>query len=121
MFDSMKLKEAKSDPYNSGTKDDSLSLLYYSNKNFNVKIKTSSGLTAENSFQELVLQGYTWAPLVTSNQVDSFGKQVLEEKPSYLYKYKGYVPISILGMIDDAAGISESSINAKQLNTFINV
>ena len=72
-------------------------------------------------FEELVLQGDTWAPLMASNQVDVFGKQILDEKPNYLYKYKGYVPISVLGMIDDVAGISESGIKAKQLNAFINV
>ena len=48
MFDSMKLEEAISDLFDSGMKDDTLSLLYDSNRNIKVKVKTSSGLTAEN-------------------------------------------------------------------------
>ena len=121
MFDSMKLKEAISDLYDSGMKNDSLSLLYDSNININVKVKTPGGLTAGKSFKEIVLQGDTWGPLMASNQVDTFGKIILEEKPSYLYKYKGYVPVGVLGMIDDVAGISESGVKAKQLNAYLNV
>ena len=50
MFDSMKLEESISDLYDSGMKDNTLALLYDSNKNIKVKIKTSRRLTAENSF-----------------------------------------------------------------------
>jgi hypothetical protein len=45
----------------------------------------------------------------------------LEEEPEYLYKYKGYVPVGVLGMIDDLAGVSESGVKAVQLNSFLNV
>ena len=121
MFDSMKLEEAISDICDSGMTDDTLSLLYESNTNINVKIKTPFGLTAENKFSKLVLQGDTWGPLMASNQVDKFGKQLLEEEPDYLYKYKGYVPLGVLGMIDDLAGVSESGVKAVQLNSFLNV
>ena len=58
---------------------------------------------------------------MASNQVDKFGKQLFEEDPDYLYKYKGYVPIGVLGMIDDLAGVSESGVKAVQLNSYINV
>ena len=121
MFDSMKLEESISDLYDSGMKDDSLLLLYDSNNNIKVKVKTSSGLTAENTFEKLVFQGDTWGPLMASNQVDKFGKQLLEEEPQYLYKYMGYVPVGVLGMIDDIAGISESGVKAVELNSYINV
>ena len=121
MFDSMKLKESISDLYDSGMTNDTLSLLYESNTNINVKVKTPGGLTAGKTFKEIVLQGDTWAPLMASNQVDTIGKQLLDEEPSYLYKYKGYVPVGILGMVDDLAGISESGVKANQLNSFINV
>ena len=59
MFDSMKLEEAISDLFDSGMKDDTLSLLYDSNRNIKVKVKTASGLTEENKFPKLVLQGDT--------------------------------------------------------------
>ena len=58
---------------------------------------------------------------MASNQVDTFGKQLLEEEPEYLYKYMGYVPVGVLKMIDDLAGISESGVKAVQLNSYINV
>ena len=46
---------------------------------------------------------------------------MLEESPDYIYKYKGHVPVGILGMIDDVVGVSESGIKAKQLNAYLNV
>ena len=51
MFDSMRLKKAISDLYNSGMQDDTLSLLYDSNKDINVKVKTPSGLTVAKHFE----------------------------------------------------------------------
>ena len=57
---------------------------------------------------------------MASNQVDSFGKQLITEEPEYIYKYKGYIPIGVLGMVDDLAGVSESGMKAVQLNSFIN-
>ena len=58
---------------------------------------------------------------MASNQVDSFGKQLIAEEPEYIYKYKGYIPIGVLGMVDDLAGVSESGMKAVQLNSFINL
>ena len=121
MFDSMNLQEAVSDLFDSGVKDNTLALLYEANKNINVKVKTPSGLSAETYFEQLVLQGDTWVPIMAANQVDSFGKQLIKEEPEYIYKYKGYIPIGLLGMIDDLAGVSESGSKAIQLNAFVNL
>ena len=41
-------------------------------------------------------------------------------KPDYIFKYKGYIPIGLLGTIDDLAGVSESGIKVIQLNAFVN-
>ena len=121
MFDSMSLEESVSDLFDSGMNDDTLALIYDANKNINVKVKTPYGLCAENNFKEIVLQGDTWGPLMAANQVDTVAKSLLEENPEYIYKYKGRIPIGILGMIDDLAGVSESGVKAKQLNSFLNV
>ena len=121
MFDSMELDEAVADIFDSGVKDDTLALLYNANKNIKVRVKTPSGLGVEQKFSKLVLQGDTWGPIMASNQVDTFGKQLIEEEPSFIYKYKGNVPVGVLGMIDDLAGVSEGAMKAKQLNAFINV
>ena len=56
MFDSMSLQEAVSDLYDSGVKDDTLTLLYEANKNIKVKVRTPYGLSAEQTFDKLVLQ-----------------------------------------------------------------
>ena len=120
MFDSMVLKEAISDLYDSGIKDNTLALLYETNTNITVKVKTPTGLSAETNIKGLVLQRDTWGPIMAANQVDTFGKELLEEEPEYIFKYKGYIPIGLLGMIDDLAGVSESGINAIQLNAFVN-
>ena len=114
MFDSMDLKEAVADLYDSGMKDNSLVLLYEANRNIKVRVKSSYGLSVESNFEQIVLQGDTWAPLMASNQVDKFGKQLIEECPDYIYKYKGHVPVGVLGMIDDLVGVSESGIKARQ-------
>ena len=84
------------------------------NRSINVKVKTTSGLTAVNNFEELVLQGDTWGPTMAANQVDTLGKYLLKEQPEYIYKYKGSVPIGVLGMVDDLAGVSEHGMKAKQ-------
>ena len=86
MFDSMNLEESLSDLFDSGMKDNTLALLYDANRNVRVKVKTSHGFTVEKEFQRIVLQGDTWAPTMAANQVDTFGKQLLEEEPDYLYK-----------------------------------
>ena len=54
---------------------------------------------------------------MASNQVDGFGKQLVEEEPEYIYKYKGHIPIGVLRLVDDLAGISESGMKAVQLNS----
>ena len=84
MFDEMNLKESISDLFDSGIKDDTLALLYDANRSIKVKVKTTSGMTAENVLEELVLQGDTWSPTMASNQVDTLGKQLLQELPEYI-------------------------------------
>ena len=121
MFDSMNLEESISDLYDSGIKDDTLALIYKANTNIKVKVKTPYGLSAETRLKKTVLQGDTWGPTMAANQVDTLGKQLLIENPDYLYKYKGHVPIGILGMIDDIVGVSEDGIHAMQINAFINL
>ena len=51
------------------------------------------------------MQGDVLAPLMSSLQVDTMGKECLEEV-KHLYYYKGTVPIPPLGMVDDLFTIS---------------
>ena len=82
MFDGMELKESLSDLYNSGVQDDTLHLIYEANKNVAVRVKTSYGLTEELHLEEVVLQGEVWGPSLAANQVDTFGKEMLNENYS---------------------------------------
>ena len=53
-------------------------------------MKTPHGLSVEKSFDKLVLQGDTWGPTMTANQVETLGKQLLIKEPDSLLK-KSYV------------------------------
>ena len=121
MFDSMNLIEACSDLYDIGLKSDKLHLLYDANKKVKIRVKTPSGLTKETTMDEIVMQGDTWASTMASVQCDNFGKELLEDDVNYLYKYKGCVPIGILGQIDDLIAITDPGYKAHQMNQFINL
>ena len=107
--------------FDSGINDDTLALLYDANRSIKVKVKTTSRMTAEISFKELVLQGDTWGPTMASNRVYTFGKQLLREEPEYIYKYKGSIPIGVLGMVDDLAGVSEHGVILKDGSNMKNI
>ena len=60
-------------------------------------------------------------PGLASNQVDMFGKEMLEEDMSFLYEYKGYIPVHVLGQIDDIIGVTLAGYKSVQMNRFLNV
>ena len=107
--------------YDSGINDDTLTLLYEANQNVKVRVKTPCGLTVENTLNEIVLQGDTWGPPMAANQVDSFGKEMIIEEPSFMYKYMGVVAVPLLGQVDDLIGVAEAGHTTRQLNSFVNV
>ena len=122
MFDGMDLKESLADLENNAEiKDDTIHLLYQANKHIEVKVKTPFGLTKQLVVDEAVLQGEVWGSALASNQVDTFGKEMLEEEFPFIFKYKGYIPVPILGQIDDTIGVTEAGFKAVQLNSFMNV
>ena len=103
--------------YNSGVQDDTLHLIYEANKNVTVRVKTSYGLTEEVHLEEVVLQGEVWGPSLAANQVDTFGKEMLNENYSFMYRYKGFVPVPVLGQINDVIGVTLAGYKAAQLNS----
>ena len=118
MFDGMNLKEALSDLYSTGVQDDTLEILYQANKSVAVRVKTPFGLTDEVTLDEVVLQGEVWGPILASNQVDMFGKEMLQEDYSFMYRYKGFIPVPVLGQIEDT-GLA--GYKAAQFNSYMNV
>ena len=121
MFDSMDNSEACGDIYNYGINDEHLNLIHETNKNVVINVKTPHGMSDDYPLTQRVMQGDTWSSAMASAQVDSFGKEMLEEEASFIYKYQGEVPVPILGMVDDIIGVSEAGYKTQQLSAFINV
>ena len=119
MFDSMDLKEAIRDMYNTGMDDENLVLLYKSNKEINMAVKTAHGLSDRQTVKDIVLQGDTFGSLMASVQVEKIGIESM--KAGNFYKYKNVLPVGFLGMVDDVVGITEAGHKASELNAFINI
>ena len=119
MFDSECLFECLNDVYEAGVTDDMFNLIYEANKETFVAVKTPNGLSRREPFHEIVMQGDVLAPLISSLQVDTMGKECLDEK-KHLYYYKDTVPIPPLGMVDDLFTISNCGYKTVMLNQYIN-
>ena len=119
MFDSMNLKEAISDFYDNGVDDDNLPLLYKSNQEIHMAVKTPHGLSVRQTVTDIVLQGDTFGSLFASVQVDKIGQDCMQAGLSYMYKE--ILPVGFLGLVDDTVGITEAGFKASQLNSIINV
>ena len=119
MFDSINLKEAISDMYDVGVKDDNLSLLYEANSEIFMAVKTQNGLTDRQLLTDIVLQGDTFGSLLASVQVDAIGKDCVEAGLGYSYKNK--LTTGFLGLVDDIVTVTEAGFKAQEMNAFINV
>ena len=119
MFDSINLNEAISDIYDSGLNNDTLGLVFKSNNEVSMAIKTPHGLTDRQTVRNTVLQGDKFGSLLASVQVGKIGQDCM--KAGYNYWYKDDLPVGFLGMVDDIVGVTEAGFKASQLNTFFNV
>ena len=70
MFDSINLQSAICDIYDTGVDDDQLVLLYKSNKEINMAVKTANGMSDRQIVSDIVLQGDTFGSILASVQVD---------------------------------------------------
>ena len=120
MFDSECLFECMNDVYEAGVNDDIFSLLCEANKKSLVSVQTPHGLSRREVFEDIVMQGDVLAPLISSLQEDTMGKECIEEK-KHLYYFKGTVPIPPLGMVDDLFTISECGYKTNLMNQYINL
>ena len=119
MFDSECLFECMNDLYEAGVDDNIFSLVYEANRENYVAIQTPNGLSKRDTFREIVMQGDVLAPLISSLQVDTFGKECLPDT-KHLYYYKNKGPIPPLGLVDDLFTISTCGFRTNMMNTFIN-
>ena len=67
------------------------------------------------------MQGNTWAPAMASARVDSFDKEMIDNKPSYMFRFIGEVPFPLLVQVDDLLCVAEAGFKSEQLNDFVNV
>ena len=121
MFDGMDSQEASGDIFNYGVNDNYLTIIQEANKEVVISVKTPQGTTKPYTITNKTMQGDTWAPVMASAQVDAFGKEMLGSNPTYMFKFKGEVPIPLLGQVDDLLGVAEAGFKSEQLNAFVNV
>ena len=118
-FDSLWLDECMNDLYEAGLKNEKLVLLYESNKNANIAIKTSSGTTERFGIRKTVMQGTVWSGLMCTATMDQLCKLILKDA-SLLYKYRGVVSVPPLEMVDDIITAVKCGSTAVTLNATIN-
>ena len=82
-------------------------------------VNTPHGISNREKIEVIVMQGDVLAPLISSLQVDTIGKECLEENKN-LYLYKDIVPIPPLGLVDDLFTICPCGYQTTKLNQFIN-
>ena len=104
--------------YSGGLQDDKFALLYNVNSSVKVAVKTPVGKTHSGSLSNVITQGDVFGPMLCSKQVDTFGKECLEEN-KYTYKYKGEVDIPPLGMVDDLICVSECGYQTSMMHSYI--
>lgn len=73
MFDSVNLKEAICDMFNTGMDDDNLILIYKSNHEINMAVKTAHGISNREIVKDIILQGDKFGSIMASVQVEKIG------------------------------------------------
>ena len=116
-YDSLWLEETINDLYETGLRNDKLMLLYKSNLNANIAIKTSSGTTDCFNISKIVMQ--VWGGLQYTNSLNQLCKKVLNEE-EIMYKYRGVVAVPPLEMIDDIITAVECGPKSVKLNAMVN-
>ena len=119
-FDKMWTKETSNDLYDAGVSDDHFILVANSNKNCQVAVKTPWGsLTKRQTYSDIEMQGTVLTPIKCSVQIDTLVKEMLADDDNRLFKYKGYVRIPPLAIIDDIMTISNCGINSIFMNAAV--
>ena len=112
-FDSLWLAECVNDLYDAGLKTDKLCLLFYSNLNAKVAIKTSQRIS-----ERFDMQGTVWVRLMCSCTMDKLGKQAYSD-PNMMYNYGQEVSVPPLEMVDDVIQASKCGHQVVTNNTAV--
>ena len=120
-FDGLWLDDVMNDIYDTlppEQRDDKLSLIYESNKNNLVAVKTPVGLTERTNIKKIVTQGGTFGPIECSNSIDKIGKKCYETGEN-MYTYKKLVKVMPLSLCDDLLTMSTCGMGSMNMITFI--
>ena len=118
-FDCLWQYEILNKLFDAGIQNYKLVLLYDVNKTNNISIRTPIGKSKRQTAEKIICQGDSWWSIECSLSIDEFGKDSLKQEMEP-YKYKGRVPIPVLGMVDDLLAISETGYKTNRMNGFLN-
>ena len=105
--------------YELGVRNNNLCLLYEGTKKSFISIKIPSGPTERFEVEQLIAQGSTWGPLMTSGSVDTIGKEA-QESGKNTYIYKETVKVPPLSFVDDILAVNECGVDSITSNAVIN-
>ena len=118
-FDKMWYEETGNDIFRAGVTHDKFVLLANSNLKSQVAVKTPWGSYTERiTLEKLEMQGTVPAPLKASVQLDTLGKECIENNEG-LFKYKECIKITPLIMIDDVLAISNCGKDTVKMSAII--
>ena len=100
------------DMFDIGVNDNMLNLINECDKEAKVAIKTPFGLTERVSVHNTVAQGDVNSTVKCTVTVSDVSEKHEENLGEHIYKYKDFVPIPPLGMVDDIANISRCGIDS---------
>ena len=118
-FDALWVEECINDLYESGLRNDKLSLLYLENQNAQIAVKTASGTSKRVNIKNVVMQGTVWGSLFCTASMDKLG-QLVYKNDDLVYNYKGVVATPSLGMVDDVISVQKCSDKATKINAIVN-
>ena len=118
-FDSLWMHECINDLYENGLTNDKLCMIYYSNINASIAIKSSSGMSERFTIHNKVMQGTIWSGLRCTCTIDSMSN-ISNTDHSLLYKYKNTVNVPPLQMVDDVITASKCGNQVVKTNSLVN-
>ena len=73
-FDSLWTHECINDLYETGLKNDKLTLLFNMNQHAQIAVKTNFGMTKRESISNVIMQGTVWGSLHCTSTMDKLAK-----------------------------------------------
>ena len=118
-FDALWTHECINDLFESGLKNEKLTLLFKMNQSAQVAIKTAHGMTKRVSISNIIMQGTVWASLFCAATMDKLAKLAYKNK-ELLYMYKGKVSVPPLLMVDDILTVQKCRATSGAINSEVN-